>query len=268
MNPNKPLTDPNLDLDDQHGLVIGAASDGACSGNPGPGGWGALIRFEDGTVKEFGGHEPATTNNRMELLGVLKILNVLKNLPYDPNLTIRTDSKYVINGLSTWIKGWKRNGWRTAAGKQVLNQDLWKLLDQAGATNIRLEYVKGHSGDPDNDRVDKIAVSYSKGADIKLNYETPTPFSSDQVKKTNAPAPKSLQRLLSRLDMANHLANNGYSLNMNELAELLDKPVSEIKNKKHSWQWRDWLVEPSGDSRWKLSHTKKNLFSSHKEQNG
>ena len=89
--------------------AIAAATDGACSGNPGPGGWGALIRFKDGTIEEFGGYEPATTNNRMELQGVLSILKKLANLPRNPNLTIRTDSKYVINGFNNWITGWKRN---------------------------------------------------------------------------------------------------------------------------------------------------------------
>ena len=86
-------------MNDKQSRVISAASDGACSGNPGPGGWGALIRFEDGTVEEFGGYEPATTNNRMELQGVLAILENLESLPRHPNLTIRTDSKYVINGF-------------------------------------------------------------------------------------------------------------------------------------------------------------------------
>ena len=150
--------------------IITAATDGACSGNPGPGGWGALIRFEDGTVEEFGGFESETTNNRMELKAALEVLKRLKDFPRDPNLTIRTDSKYLIDGLSTWITGWKRKGWKTASGKPVLNQDLWKALDLARIEGVRLEYVKGHSGDRDNERVDKIAVSFSKELKIKLKH--------------------------------------------------------------------------------------------------
>tara|TARA_Y100001968_G_scaffold297456_1_gene306473 strand:- start:69292 stop:69768 length:477 start_codon:yes stop_codon:yes gene_type:complete len=158
-------------MTDKINKVIAAASDGACSGNPGPGGWGYLIRFEDGSVKELGGFAPNTTNNRMELKAALEVFHELKNLPCHPSLKIRTDSKYLIDGLEVWMKGWKKKGWRTAAGKQVLNQDLWKALDMARLENVKLEYVKGHSGDPDNDRVDKIAVSFSKRIEIKLRNE-------------------------------------------------------------------------------------------------
>ena len=116
---------------DGRGRVVAAATDGACSGNPGPGGWGALLRYEDGSVEEFGGYAPATTNNRMELQAALHVLEQLKELPCHPDLKIRTDSKYLIDGLSKWMAGWKRKGWRTAAGKPVLNQDLWRALDRA-----------------------------------------------------------------------------------------------------------------------------------------
>ena len=150
--------------------VIDAATDGACSGNPGPGGWGTLIRFEDGTLEESGGHEPQTTNNRMELQAALEVFKKIKNLPLDPNLTIKTDSKYLIDGLETWIKGWKNKGWKTASGKPVRNQDLWKALDAARISGVKLEYVKGHNGDPDNERVDLIAVSFSKKIAIELNH--------------------------------------------------------------------------------------------------
>ena len=152
--------------------VIAAATDGACSGNPGPGGWGVLIRFEDGSIDESGGFDSQTTNNRMELKAAIEVFQKLKNLPRHPDLSIRTDSKYVIDGLQTWIGGWKKKGWKTSAGKPVLNQDLWKALDLAKLEDVRLEYVKGHSGDADNDRVDKIAVSFSKKTDIKLKKKT------------------------------------------------------------------------------------------------
>ena len=111
-------------MTNEHGRVIAAATDGACSGNPGPGGWGALIRFEDGAIDEFGGFEAKTTNNRMELKAALIVLKKLESLERIPNLKIRTDSKYLIDGYKTWIKGWKKKGWKTASGKQVLNQDI------------------------------------------------------------------------------------------------------------------------------------------------
>ena len=150
--------------------AIGAATDGACSGNPGPGGWGYLIRFEDGGVEEAGGFDAQTTNNRMELKAALELLHKLKDLPRKKSIKVRTDSKYLIDGLSSWIYGWKKKGWKTSSGKQVLNQDLWKALDVARIEGVELEYVKGHSGDYDNDRVDEIAVSFSKKIEIKLRH--------------------------------------------------------------------------------------------------
>jgi ribonuclease HI len=151
-------------------VVVAAACDGACSGNPGPGGWGSLLRFSDGSVQEFGGFEPNTTNNRMELTAALTLLEQLAVLPRDPNLTIRTDSKYLIDGFSKWINGWKRKGWRTASGSPVLNRDLWEALDAARVSGLPFTYVKGHSGDPDNDRCDAIAVAYSKGQKPQLAH--------------------------------------------------------------------------------------------------
>ncbi len=149
--------------------AINAATDGACSGNPGPGGWGALIRYEDGSIEEFGGYSSATTNNRMELQAALEVLKKLKNRSRNPNLKIKTDSKYLIDGFTSWMPGWKKKGWKTASGKPVLNQDLWEGLDKARLHGIQFEHVKGHSGDKDNERVDTIAVSFSKKIAIQLN---------------------------------------------------------------------------------------------------
>ncbi len=149
-------------------FAITAATDGACSGNPGPGGWGALIRFEDGSEVEFGGFEPETTNNRMELKAALFVLKELKKIKFHQSLTIKTDSKYLIDGMGKWMPNWKKKGWKTASGKPVLNQDLWKALDDPALPKIQLEYVKGHSGEKDNDRVDAIAVAFSKGRAIQL----------------------------------------------------------------------------------------------------
>jgi ribonuclease HI len=158
---------------DQPLRVVAAACDGACSGNPGPGGWGALLRFEDGSQRELGGADPATTNNRMELTAALALLEILRDLPRHPKLVIHTDSRYLIDGLQKWLPGWKRKGWRTASGGQVLNRDLWERLDRARLSDLSLVHVRGHSGDPDNDRCDAIAVAFSRGQRPALARESP-----------------------------------------------------------------------------------------------
>ena len=232
---------------DGRGRVVAAATDGACSGNPGPGGWGALLRFEDGSVEEFGGDDPATTNNRMELQAALALLERLKQLPRHPDLTLRTDSKYLIDGLGSWIKGWKRKGWKTAAGKPVLNQDLWKALDQARLEDVPLAYVKGHSGDPDNERVDRIAVAYSHNREPDLAAAAPA-----ARQEVEDPAPQPLQQLLSRLELADRLATGGYSLSLMELAQLVEQPLRQLEAREGVWSWRDWLVQPQAEGRWTL----------------
>ena len=129
-------------------------TDGACKGNPGPGGWGALLRA-GGREKELFGGEPATTNNRMELTAVIRALEALK-APSD--VEIHTDSQYVKNGIETWIHGWKRNGWKTSDKKPVKNADLWQELDVLAARHrIDWLWVKGHAGDPGNERADALA---------------------------------------------------------------------------------------------------------------
>jgi ribonuclease HI len=153
--------------------VIAAACDGACSGNPGPGGWGALLRFEDGTLRELGGSDPATTNNRMELCAALALMEALRALPRHPELVIRTDSRYLIDGLQKWLPGWKRKGWRTASGGPVLNRDLWEQLERQRLPDVPLVHVRGHSGDRDNDRCDAIAVAFSRGQRPRLVAASP-----------------------------------------------------------------------------------------------
>lgn len=129
-------------------------TDGACSGNPGPGGWGAILRF-NGVTKELNGGEAETTNNRMELLAAITALNALKE-PCEVDLY--TDSKYVMDGISGWIHGWKRNGWRTADKKPVKNAELWQELLRAAAPHrIEWHWVKGHAGHPENERADRLA---------------------------------------------------------------------------------------------------------------
>ncbi|HJO63876.1 MAG TPA: ribonuclease HI [Sphingomonas sanguinis] len=130
------------------------ATDGACKGNPGPGGWGALIR-SGAHEKELSGGEALTTNNRMELMAAIEALNALKR---PCAVTLSTDSRYVMDGLTKWIHGWKRNGWRTADKKPVKNAELWQaLLAAAERHQIEWKWVKGHAGHPDNERADKLA---------------------------------------------------------------------------------------------------------------
>jgi ribonuclease HI len=129
-------------------------ADGACKGNPGPGGWGAILRFGNNEKEIFGG-EPATTNNRMELRAVIEALKVLTRACA---IEVYTDSAYVQKGISEWIHGWKRNGWRTSDKKPVKNDDLWRLLDQLAAQHqIEWHWVKGHAGHPENERADALA---------------------------------------------------------------------------------------------------------------
>ena len=129
-------------------------TDGACSGNPGPGGWGVVLKFNE-TVKELSGGEQLTTNNRMELLAAIRALEALTR-PVAAD--IYTDSQYVRGGITEWMKGWKRNGWKTADKKSVKNQDLWEQLDKLIAKHdVAWHWVKGHANDPDNERADELA---------------------------------------------------------------------------------------------------------------
>ena len=129
-------------------------TDGACKGNPGPGGWGAILR-NGGNEKELSGSDPATTNNRMELTAIIRALQALKA---PCQVQLHTDSRYVIDGITKWIFGWQRNGWKTAAKKPVLNAELWQeLLAATKPHKIDWIWVKGHAGHPENERADVLA---------------------------------------------------------------------------------------------------------------
>lgn len=129
-------------------------TDGSCLGNPGPGGWGVIgLCDTDNVLFKIGGGDTQTTNNIMELTAVIQGIKRCSNGP----ITVYTDSKYVMDGITKWIKGWKRNGWKTASGSSVKNQELWKTLDDTMSSFVTFEWVKGHSGDPWNEEVDKLA---------------------------------------------------------------------------------------------------------------
>ena len=132
-------------------------TDGACSGNPGPGGWAYLLRHPaTGKSRERNGGERATTNNRMELTAVIEGLRALSR---PSTVELYSDSQYVLNGLKSWLDGWKRKGWKTASKQPVRNEDLWRALDALRTTHeLRFHWVRGHAGHPENERVDKLAV--------------------------------------------------------------------------------------------------------------
>ena len=129
-------------------------TDGACSGNPGPGGWGAILRYR-GTEREINGGEANTTNNRMEMMAAIQAVEALRR---PSRIILYTDSKYLSDGITKWIHGWKRRGWKTAGKKPVKNQDLWQRLDNATAGHdIEWRWVKGHAGHRENERADALA---------------------------------------------------------------------------------------------------------------
>lgn len=146
-------------------------SDGACSGNPGPGGWGAIVCTPELKVTELGGGEQGTTNNRMEMMGALRALEFLRD--FKKPLWIYTDSTYLIRGITQWVYGWQKKGWQNSAGGDVANQDLWQELvaltrRRTGPAKVDWRYVRGHQGYPGNERVDEIAVGFSQGKWVDL----------------------------------------------------------------------------------------------------
>ncbi len=237
----------------QH-MAVEAATDGACSGNPGKGGWGGLILFDDGSEIEIGGAEINTTNNRMELVAAIKTLEKLKEFKIKDNFKLRTDSKYVIEGYSNWINNWKKNGWKTSSGKPVQNIDLWQRIDQLRITGLQMEFVKGHNGDKYNERVDSIATNYSKG--ISLNKEINQENNlNEEIKDKAAPE---IVNLYTRIELVSKFAQKGYLLDSNELCQLLSIKGNEYIQKFEQFEWRNWIIKPTIKQKWQIQEIKKN----------
>jgi ribonuclease HI len=148
-------------------------TDGACTGNPGPGGWAVVVYYTDNSVHEFGGGEKQTTNNRMEMQAAIAALNFLVNVQHKELVTLYTDSEYLINGATKWVKSWKKRGWKTAQNKPVLNQDLWEALDSVNSKLVAWQHVRGHAGNIGNERCDAIARAFANGKTLSLQQGEP-----------------------------------------------------------------------------------------------
>jgi len=149
--------------------IVEMYTDGACSGNPGPGGWGVLMRYGD-HEKEMSGGEDETTNNRMEMMAVIQGLEALKK---SSEVHVYTDSKYVMQGVNEWLEGWKAKGWKTAAKKPVKNQDLWERIDLLISKHkVTFFWVKGHAGHPENERCDQLAVEAAELQEYQQSVDT------------------------------------------------------------------------------------------------
>jgi ribonuclease HI len=170
---------------------VEAFTDGACSGNPGPGGWGVVLRLRsdganDGAMRELNGGEALTTNNRMELMAAISALNAIKE---GTTVDLYTDSNYVKDGISGWIEGWKRNGWRTSTRQPVKNAELWQALDEARRRHqVKWHWVKGHAGHPENERADELA---RLGMAPFKKKPKPQPVAASSSGATSTPNPAS-----------------------------------------------------------------------------
>lgn len=148
-------------------MIQSIYTDGACSGNPGPGGWGVVVYFNDGSRHELGGADRQTTNNRMEMQAAIAALKFFTKHPKDA-IELYTDSEYVRKGITEWIKGWKKKGWKTSTGKDVVNKDLWQELDLLNSNQVQWRYVRAHAGNEGNERCDAIARAFSLGKNPQL----------------------------------------------------------------------------------------------------
>ncbi|MCT7950365.1 ribonuclease HI [Ancylothrix sp. C2] len=255
-------------------------TDGACSGNPGPGGWGVVVCYNDETTYELGGSDKKTTNNRMEMQAAIAALEFFKQAGQIEPITIYTDSEYLKNGITQWVKGWKKKGWQTSAGKPVLNQDLWEILDQLNTRLVHWQHVRGHSGNFYNDRCDTIARGFSMGKPpyLKQNEATLTnsaithDIDNKTIQSTEVPSENAilniamtdsnapfavestdnnvpsefrvsqLRDLVETLRIADEVAEKGYLITSSELANLMDVNASAVTSRGDNWVWRNWHI--------------------------
>lgn len=254
-------------------------TDGACSGNPGPGGWGVVVYYNDGSVYEIGGKESQTTNNRMEMQAAIAALKLLAAKGQTEPVTLYTDSEYLKKGITEWVKGWKKKGWKTSQGKPVLNQDLWESLDILNSRQVDWQYVRGHSGDQGNDRCDAIARAFACGKIPTLQQpvksetfdseatgyiyqklqssDVPSDVTTSNLTMTDSTAHSpteiadnisgenrvtQLRNLIEVLRIADDIASSGYLITSSELADLMDIHTSAVTSRGDNWVWRNWVV--------------------------
>ena len=255
-------------------------TDGACTGNPGPGGWSVVVYFTDSSVYELGGAEAQTTNNRMEMQAAIAALRILAAAKQTEPTTLYTDSEYLIKGVTQWIKGWKKKGWKTAQGKAVLNQDLWEALDELNSKQVMWEHVRGHAGNVGNERCDMIARAFANGKSISLQQtlwdssdelntappmtdalndtaipdNTQISYPSLDVTPMDSPTTAALddlpreirvtqlRNLVETLRIADEIAAKGYLITSSELADLMDIHASAVTSRGDEWRWRNWIV--------------------------
>lgn len=184
-------------------------TDGACLGNPGAGGWGLVIYFQDGSIWETGSGEGHTTNNRMEMQAAIAALQLLDKSEQLQPVTLYTDSEYVQKGITRWINNWRKKGWKTSQGKPVINQDLWEILDRLNSPLVTWQYVRGHSGNEGNERCDSIARAFAQGRKPQLQQSPlfepvmaapPNSLGIHEAQKSNSQSGKLPVTELSDLD--------------------------------------------------------------------
>ncbi|PSO48802.1 MAG: ribonuclease HI [Cyanobacteria bacterium SW_9_44_58] len=254
-------------------------TDGACSDNPGQGGWGAVLYFQDGSIYELGGADSETTNNRMEMQAAIASLQLFHESGQTTPIALYSDSEYLIKGITQWLNGWKKKGWKTASGKAVLNQDLWKRLDQLNDSLVNWRHVSAHQGIVGNERCDAIARSFAAGnsPSLKQTIEFPVPANCDTVtnvtqtiqSKTPKEIPsrnttnpmeeleerslgdsplvqgnrmEGLEHLIQSLRIADEIAEKGYLISSSELADLMNVNASAVTSRGNHWSWRNWVV--------------------------
>mgnify|MGYP006422424441 CR=1 FL=1 len=253
-------------------------TDGACTGNPGPGGWGVVLYFQDGSIYELGGAELKTTNNRMEMQAAIASLELFQASGQSQPIHLYSDSQYLIKGITQWLKGWKKKGWKTASGKEVLNQDLWEKIDQLNDPLVTWKHVRAHKGITGNERCDAIARAFASGhsPSLKKNLEFPTAANSDTViavnKTIQSESPQTiptsdetdmeeldersleesrlvqgdrmegLNHLIESLRIADEIAEKGYLISSSELADLMNVNASAVTSRGNHWSWRNWVV--------------------------
>lgn len=188
-------------------------TDGACTGNPGPGGWGVVVYFTDGSIYELGGKAAATTNNRMEMQAAIAALELLAAARQTESVTLYTDSEYLLKGVTQWIHGWKKKGWKTAQGKPVLNQDLWETLERLNTQQVKWQYVRGHAGNTGNERCDAIARAFASGKSPTLQQTLPNladkfAVASNHLSVVGVPSVSSDSTIIYQTQQNSHLASD------------------------------------------------------------